>query len=68
MAKAKDLRTQSEGELEAQLDDLRKEIYELRNALSSKKEDVKPFKIMLKRKDIARILTILRERQIEQTV
>ena len=33
MAKPKELRVQSDVELEAQLDELRKEIYELKNAL-----------------------------------
>jgi large subunit ribosomal protein L29 len=64
MAKAKDLREMSSEELLAQDAELRKEIYEVRNALSSKKEDAKPHQIQVKRKEIARILTILREREI----
>jgi large subunit ribosomal protein L29 len=65
MTKAKDLRTQSEAELEAQVIDLRKEIFELRNAVSSKREDVKPYQIQMKRKDVARILTVLRARELQ---
>jgi len=65
MTKAKDLRSQSEAELQAQLEDLRKEIFGLKNAVSSKKEDVKPAQIQVKRKDVARILTVLRQRQLQ---
>jgi len=68
MAKAKDLREQSDDELQAQCEEMRKEIFMMKNALSSKKEDVKPYQIQMKRKDVARILTVLRERQQEQTV
>lgn len=68
MAKAKELREHSDAELEAQVTDLRKEIFALRNAVSSKKEDVKPYQIQMKRKDVARILTILSERQMQQQV
>lgn len=66
MAKAKELRSQGTQELEAQVLDLRKEIFGLRNAVSSKKEDVKPAQIQVKRKDVARILTVLRERELQQ--
>ena len=66
MTKAKDIRAQSDQELDAQLLDLRKEIFDLRNAISSKKEDVKSDRIKLKRKDVARILTVLRERELEK--
>jgi ribosomal protein L29 len=68
MPKAKQFREQSDAELEAQCEDLRREIFTMKNALSSKKEDVKPYQIQMKRKDVARMLTVLRERQLEQTV
>lgn len=68
MAKAKQFREQSDSELQVQCQDLRREIFTMKNALSSKKEDVKPYQIQMKRKDVARILTVLRERQQEQTV
>ncbi len=64
--KAQDMRSQGAEELKAQVQDLRKEIFGLRNAVSSKKEDVKPYQIQMKRKDVARILTVLRERELEQ--
>lgn len=66
MAKAKELRERSTQELEAQVLDLRKEIFGIRNSVSSKKEDAKPQQIQVKRKDVARILTVLRERQLQQ--
>jgi large subunit ribosomal protein L29 len=66
MTKAQDLRSQTPEDLKAQLPKLRKEIFGLRNAVSSKKEDVKPYQIMMKRKDVARILTVLRERELQQ--
>lgn len=68
MAKAKTYREQSDADLQAQCEEMRKEIFMMKNALSSKKEDVKPYQIQMKRKDVARILTVLRERQQEQTV
>ena len=66
MTKAQDMRSQSDAELQAQVIDLRKKIFWLRNAVSSKKEDVKPYQIQSKRKDVARILTVLRERELQQ--
>ena len=68
MTKAQDMRSQSDAELQAQVIDLRKKIFWLRNAVSSKKEDVKPNQIQSKRKDVARILTVLRERELQQNV
>jgi large subunit ribosomal protein L29 len=60
MMKAKDLRSEKEAELDAKLDTLRKEVYELR----SEKLDSKTQKTHLigqKKKEIARILTVKRE-------
>ena len=67
MVKAKDLRAQSTTELEAQARDLRKQIFDLRCSLASKKEDVKASEITSKKRDIARCLTILSDRQRQQT-
>jgi large subunit ribosomal protein L29 len=67
MTKAKDMREQSNQELENQLQDLRKEIFTLKNGVASKREDVKPAQIQVKKKDVARILTVLRERQLQET-
>ncbi len=63
MAKAKDLREQSDQELQAQCEDLRQEIFQMKNALAMRKEEIKPNAIREKRKDVARILTILAQRQ-----
>lgn len=64
MTKASDFRNQNDEELQTKCVELRKEIFDLRNAIASKKEDVKANQVQLKRKDIARCLTILRERQL----
>lgn len=63
MLKAQDLRNESAEELETKLDVLRKEIFQLR----SQKLDSKTQKTHLigqKRKEIARILTVKREREL----
>lgn len=65
MLKAQDLRSESDEELTIKLEGLRKEIFELR----SQKLDTKTQKTHLigqKRKEIARILTVKREREIKQ--
>ena len=67
MTKAKTFREQSDAELQAQVQDMRKDIFNLKNAVSSKKEDVKPAQIQVKKKDVARILTVLRERELKAT-
>lgn len=66
MVKAKEIRAETTDALQAQADDLRKDIFGIRNALSSRKEDVKPHQIQVKKKTLARILTVLRERQLQQ--
>lgn len=66
MYKANDLRSDSLDELELKLEALRKEIYELR----SQQLDNKSQKIHLigqKRKDIARILTIQKQKELERS-
>ncbi len=66
MSKPDNLRSQTDEELQAQCEDLRKEIFELKNAVASQQKDAKPYQIQQKRKDVARCLTILRERQLQQ--
>lgn len=66
MYKANDLRSDSHDELELKLETLRKEIYELR----SQQLDNKSQKIHLigqKRKEIARVLTIQKERELKRS-
>jgi ribosomal protein L29 len=64
--KADDFRKESDSQLELKLLDLRKECFQLRNALTTKKEDVKSYMVQQKRRDIARILTILAQRQSQR--
>lgn len=65
MAKAQDLREQSDEQLKALCEDLRKEVYQMKNALALRKDNVKAEDIRHKRKSIARVLTILSERQMQ---
>ncbi len=65
MLKAKELRNESDEELNLKLETLQKEIFEMR----SQKLDSKVQKTHLighKRKEIARLLTIRRERELER--
>jgi large subunit ribosomal protein L29 len=63
MAKAKDLRDQSIDELEAAYNDTRKELFQLVNELKRTKKMEKPHLLRQKRKDIARLLTVITEKQ-----
>ncbi len=63
MTKASDLRSRSDEELQGLLYDLRKEIFDKENVLARKEKDVQPYEVIQKRREIARILTVLRERQ-----
>ncbi len=63
MAKAKDLRDQSIDELEAAYNDTRKELFQLVNELKRTKKMEKPHLLRQKRKDIARMLTVISEKQ-----
>lgn len=63
MPKAKELRDQSKEELQALYVDLSKEIFELRNELKTTRKLEKPHLIRFKKRDRARVLTILREKK-----
>ena len=63
MRKAKELRDMSVDELEAGLLDTKKELFELKNEFKQTKKIEKPHLLSARKKDIARILTILREKQ-----
>jgi large subunit ribosomal protein L29 len=65
MAKAEDLRAQSDEELHKHCAVLRQEIFQMTNSLAMRKEEISPNAIREKRKDVARILTILAERQMQ---
>ena len=64
MTKPKDLREMSERELVDKLEDLRQELFNLRFQLATGKQD-NSARMGQVRRDIARVLTIQREREIE---
>jgi len=62
--KAKELRNLSEGELQKKLSEFRKELFNLRfQHATSQLENVK--RIPQVKRDIARVLTVLREKRME---
>jgi len=63
MLKAKDLINQSVEELEAQYEDLCREIFELMNELKLARKLDKPHLISEKKRDRARVLTVLRQKK-----
>jgi large subunit ribosomal protein L29 len=63
MTKAKELRDHSIDELEASYEDSRKELFKLKNELKLSKKMEKPHLLHTKKKDIARILTVLHEKK-----
>ena len=60
--KAKDFRDKSVEELEATYDDLCKELFQLKNEGRHSKKLEKPHLIGQKKKEIARLLTVLNEK------
>ena len=60
--KANELRNMSVAELETKLQDLKKDLFMLRMQLSTNHLD-NPSKISATRRDIARVKTVLREKQ-----
>lgn len=65
MLKAKDLINQSVEELEAQYEDLSREIFELLNELKLARKLDKPHLLKEKKRDRARVLTVLRQKQVK---
>lgn len=63
MAKASELKDQSEQELRAQYRDLSKEIFGLKNDLSIARKLDKPHLVREKKRDRARVLTVLRQKE-----
>ena len=63
--KANEVRKMSTSELEAKLVDLKKDLFFLRMQHATNQLD-NPVKISLVKKDIARVQTIIREKQLEQ--
>ena len=67
MTKASNLRDMTVEELEASLTDLSKELYNLLNEMKRAKKLEKPHLLKQKRKEKARLLTILHEKQSVHT-
>lgn len=65
MLKAKDLVNQSIEELEAQHEDLCRDIFMLTNELRVSRKLDKPHELTEKKKDRARILTVLRQKKTQ---
>ena len=65
MTKAKELRNQSESELKTLYQDLSKEMFQLRNEMKVTRKMEKPHLMRLKKKDRARVMTILSEKAHE---
>lgn len=65
MLKAKELRDQTIDELKAVLVETRNAIYEFKNEIQQSKKLENPHVIPEKKKDVARILTVIREKQME---
>ncbi len=63
MLKAKDLRDQTVEELKANLHDLRRELFELVNEYKMNKKLDQPHRLREKRRDKARLLTVIKEKQ-----
>jgi large subunit ribosomal protein L29 len=67
MAKTKELMSQSQEELKALYQDLSKELFQLRNEMKVTRKMEKPHLVRIKKKDRARVMTILREKEINAT-
>lgn len=63
MTATKKLRDLSTEELEIQLEDLRQEIFKLRNELKAARKLDKPHLLCEKKRDLARTLTLITERE-----
>lgn len=64
MTKAKDLRDLSLDELEANYQDQRKQLFQFINEKEQARQFEKPHRIRQTRKEIARLLTVISEKQI----
>jgi len=64
--KASELREMTDDELKARLNELKEELFNLRTGKAMGKLG-EPHKFKIVKREIARILTILRERELEKT-
>lgn len=67
MSDVKTLRDQAPEELKALYQELSGEIYRLRNERNVTRQVEKPHLLRMKKKDRARVMTILREKEINAT-
>jgi large subunit ribosomal protein L29 len=67
MAKAKELRDQATEELKAIYQDLSRELFQMRNEMKVTRKIEKSHLVRAKKKDRARVMTILREKEITAT-
>jgi large subunit ribosomal protein L29 len=67
MAKAKELRDQTADELKAIYRDLSKELFQMRNEMKVTRKIEKSHLVRMKKKDRARVMTILREKELTAT-
>lgn len=63
MLKAKDLRGQTIEELEAKIDEIENEFFQLKSKLKTERKLEKPHMIKKLKKDKAKILTVLTEKE-----
>jgi large subunit ribosomal protein L29 len=63
MDKMKEFRDQSKEELKALYLDLSKEVYEMKNEISTTRKIEKPHLVRKKKRDRARVLTLLNQKQ-----
>ncbi|QVL57962.1 MAG: 50S ribosomal protein L29 [Simkaniaceae bacterium] len=63
MLKASELINQSDEELEAKYEDICRDVFELTNELRVSRKLEKPHELKEKKKDRARILTVLRQKK-----
>lgn len=64
MVKAKELKDQSIDELKALYQDLSKELFQYRNEMKVTRKMEKPHLVRGKKKDRARVMTVLREKEM----
>jgi len=67
MAKVKELRDQSQEELKALYQDLSKELFQLRTEMKVTRKMQQPHQVRIKKRNRARVMTILRENEIKAT-
>lgn len=63
MVKAKDLRDLSLEDLEFQCNELSRELFELKNEMKVNRKMERPHMVRQKKKDRARVMTVLREKE-----